>query len=131
MLNMLYFDIVALYTGLIIIMLIVLSMRVALKRKSTRTLIGDGGDLTLGLRMRAQGNFVEYAPFFLIGLVVMAYLGAGAFWMHVAGITFLIARIIHAYAMTSGILILRPVGMIGTFGVLLAQALFFIVKALT
>ena len=43
-----------------------LAMRVGAARRATGVSIGDGGDLRLIARMRAQANFVEYAPFILI-----------------------------------------------------------------
>ncbi|MEJ8631072.1 MAPEG family protein [Sphingomonas sp. I4] len=51
-----------------------LALRIVVGRVRGKVMIGDGGDSRLGAGMRAQANFVEYAPFVLIlmGLVELA-----------------------------------------------------------
>ena len=49
-----------------------LGMRVGKMRQAHKVSIGDGGALPLIARMRAQANFVEYAPFFLVLLLLIA-----------------------------------------------------------
>jgi uncharacterized membrane protein YecN with MAPEG domain len=72
---------------------------------------GDGGDPLMIARMRAQGNFVESAPFVLILLGLIEYARGPVTWLWLVGIAFLIGRILHAYGMDS-----RTAGLLRTIG---------------
>lgn len=76
-----------------------LGIRVGQVRGRTKIGIGDGGDPGLIARMRAQANYIEYAPFFLIllALIELAY-GANT-WLWVAGILFILGRIVHPFGL--------------------------------
>lgn len=76
-----------------------LATRVGQMRQREKVLTGDGGSAPLIARMRAQANFVEYAPFFLIllGLIELAH--GSSTWLWAAGILFILARILHAFGM--------------------------------
>ena len=50
----------ALWSGLLLLLLVVLSMRVALTRRSRRVSLGDGGDPDLALKSRVFGNAAEW-----------------------------------------------------------------------
>ncbi|MEO0679422.1 MAG: MAPEG family protein, partial [Pseudomonadota bacterium] len=49
-------------------------------RQGAGVSLGDGGDLRLQRRTRAQGNLVEYAPLFLI-LLALAEMQGAAGWL--------------------------------------------------
>ena len=86
-------------------------------------LTGDGGVPPLIARMRAQANFIENAPLFLIllGLVELAH--GSATWLWLAGIAFIVARILHAFGMDRvGVNWLRGVGFLFTVLPMLALA---------
>lgn len=126
------FEIVALYVAINILILIYLSWRVTTFRQSEKINLGDGGHEALTLAMRAQGNFTEYAPLALIGLLAMAWLGASPLWLHGIGISFVIARLLHAFGIsgTTGKSFGRFYGTALTFLVLLVTAIYLIVKIL-
>ncbi|QPQ54316.1 MAPEG family protein [Allosphingosinicella flava] len=107
-----------------------LSWRVGQMRRHHKVLIGDGGAQALTARMRAQANFVEYAPFYLI-LLGLVEMGAGsATWLWIVSILFILGRILHAFGMDKGTLNrLRIGGMILTMLPLLALAIYAITLA--
>jgi len=93
------FEITALYTALNILLLIILSVRVGQVRLGEKINLGDGGNDLMNRRIRAQGNYIEYAPLSLIGLFAMAQLSALPIMLHLAGGAFLLGRILHAIGM--------------------------------
>lgn len=107
-----------------------LSWRVGQMRHRHKVLIGDGGQQALVARMRAQANFIEYAPFYLI-LLALIELGAGsATWLWIVSILFVLGRILHAFGMDKTTPNkLRIGGMILTMIPLLGLAVYAIVLA--
>ena len=91
--------ITALYAALILLLAIVMVVRVTNSRYAAGVSVGDGGDETLQRRIRAHGNFSETVPLALIGMVLMELNGAGAVWLHLAGILLVLSRIGHAIGM--------------------------------
>jgi uncharacterized membrane protein YecN with MAPEG domain len=89
--------------------------RVSRMRLAHKVSIGDGGVAPLVARMRAQANFVEYTPFFLI-LLALIELGAGSpLWLWIVAALYILARICHGLGMDGGRLRrLRTIGMIST-----------------
>jgi len=76
-----------------------LGSRVGRARHAAKVSIGDGGDPRLIARMRAQANFVEYTPFFLILLALVELAHGSATWLWGVAILFILARIAHAFGM--------------------------------
>ncbi len=76
-----------------------LAFHVVRRRFAGRVLMGTGGDPLMESRTRAQANLVEYAPFFLILLALLELAGAAPFWLWVAGVAFVLARLAHAFGM--------------------------------
>jgi len=117
------FEIFGLYTALNILLLITLSFRVAQVRLRKKISLGDGGNDKMYRRIRAQGNYTEYAPLSLIGLFAMASLSATPIALHITGSAFLLGRILHAVGMeapkASGKS--RLIGMVLTMLTLLGQ----------
>jgi uncharacterized membrane protein YecN with MAPEG domain len=89
--------------------------RVSRMRLAHKVSIGDGGVAPLLARMRAQANFVEYTPFFLI-LLALIELGVGSpLWLWIVGALYILARICHGLGMDGGRLRrLRTIGMMST-----------------
>ena len=86
---------VALWAGLNLLFLIYISARVGRARFATKTNLGDGGHPEMIRAIRTQGNYVEYAPAALLGLFILASLGANVVLIHALGGVFLFARISH------------------------------------
>jgi len=76
--------------------------RVARLRPQFKVSVGDGGHEPLLRRMRAQMNFIENAPFFLVLLAALELAGADWAWLTAVATVFVLARIAHAYGMDGG-----------------------------
>jgi len=76
-----------------------LAFRIVPTRIRDKVLHGDAGNERLAIRMRAQANFVEYAPFVLILLGLIEIAGGSSFWLWIVGVVFVLARIAHGFGM--------------------------------
>lgn len=102
-----------------------LAWRCGQVRHARKILTGDGGDPMLIARMRAQANFVENAPFFLILLALIEFARGPRTWLWLVGIAFLLARILHAFGMDQPKANLpRGIGAGVTLAVLIGLALY-------
>lgn len=79
-----------------------LGWRIAQHRHEFKVSVGDGGHEPLLRRMRAQANFIESAPFFLILLAGLELSGASRTGLALIALIFIISRIAHAYGMDGG-----------------------------
>ena len=114
----------ALYAGLAGLLYLFLSLHVIKQRFNTKQSLGDGGDETLNRRIRAHGNFNEYAPITLILIAALESQGAAALPVHLAGVALLVSRALHAYGMQgNGKEWGRKYGIISTFVLLLLLSL--------
>jgi len=94
--------ITGLYAGLIAVLLIALSYRVSKLRLKSRVGIGDQGVVELQSAIRVQGNLVEYAPIALLLLLIAELNSAApALALHAAGATLVLARLGHAFGLSS------------------------------
>jgi uncharacterized membrane protein YecN with MAPEG domain len=76
-----------------------LARRVGQVRIAAKISVGDGGNEPLVRRMRAQANFVEYTPFFLILLGLIELAVGSAPWLWAVGALYILARLAHAFGM--------------------------------
>ena len=108
--------ITGLYAAFLAVLFIVLSARVITYRRGNSISLGDGGDGILLARVRAQGNFVEYAPFGLLLILIAEAQGTAPFWLHLCGAQLLIGRVLHGVNFSFGIrnMLLRVGGMVFT-----------------
>ena len=113
------------YAALLTLLFLVLTWRVIMYRRAKLISLGDNDDKALRKRMRAQANFVEYAPLALLLMLMTEMQGAPALALHLMGLALLAGRILHAYgfSLTPQRIILRQIGMVLTLGVLLVSAL--------
>lgn len=86
----------ALYAGLLALLFVALSLRISLYRMKHHVGIGDGGHAELARAIRVQGNAAEYIPLALILLLVNELNGQPAWFLHIAGAAFFVARLLHA-----------------------------------
>lgn len=99
-----------------------LAIRVGQVRRAEHVSIGDGGSPRLIARMRAQANFVEYAPFIVI-LIALIELGVGTqMWLWAIACAFIIARVLHPIGMDGLWKPGRVIGIAVTFLCLIALA---------
>jgi uncharacterized membrane protein YecN with MAPEG domain len=76
-----------------------LGQRVGKMRILHKVSIGDGGNAPLTTRMRAQANFVEYTPFFLILLGLIELAIGSETWLWIVAIVYILGRIVHMFGM--------------------------------
>lgn len=122
---------VALWAGLHLILLLVLSALVVRQRRRHRVALGDDGIPELVRAQRAFGNAVEYVPAGLIALAVLATAGGGPTLLHAIGGMLLVGRVSHGAALTlsGGPSLGRTVGMVLTWLAWLAAAVSLLVVA--
>lgn len=120
----------ALWSGLLILMLVILSVQVIMARQKHRVALGDGGNAAVALACRVFGNAAEYIPVGIGALAVLTLLGLPAYAIHAVGGALFLGRLLHATGLaadkpTPG----RLAGMVLTFLALIAAAGMLIVHA--
>ena len=126
--------ITALYAALLALALGALSLNVIKARRKYGVALGDTTqEDILRQRIRAQGNFTEYTPPFLLMLLLIELQGLSVWLLHLIAVAFLVGRAAHAYAMLRDDVVegnklirggtYRVRAMQITFAVLIAQAL--------
>lgn len=119
------------FTALAAVALVALSMPVSLKRMKVGADTGDGGDQGLHRRIRAQGNFIEYAPLGLLAVALVEMSGPAGWVVWTLGGLLAVGRALHAAGMLRGSTPLRAGGMILTYLSLLGSAGLLALAALT
>ena len=127
--NLLSIDTTLIFAAIFGILHVVFSLRVGASRFSSKISLGDGGDKELRNRTRAHGNFIENAPMGLLLLLLNELNGLGQDALLALGSVFLAARLLHYVMIVSRSLsiILRPISMLGTLGVILISAILLLV----
>ena len=107
----------ALWVGLHVFLMLVLSTLVVRLRQKHKVAMGDEGIAELARAIRAFGNASEYIPVGLAAIIVLAVLGAPPLAIHVVGLILFAGRVIHAIGLSStgGASIARSIGMICTW----------------
>ena len=111
------------YVSLLGLLGVVLAVQVISLRRKHKVPLGTGGIEELERAVRAFGNFAEYVPIALILLMAMELAGFGDWWIHVLGMTLLVSRGLHAYALRARSGRLRVMGMVGTFFVIIKTSI--------
>ena len=107
-----------------------LGARVVRSRREHGVRIGDGGNESVLRRMRAQANFIENTPFFLILLGGLELSGGNRLALGMIAAAFILARIAHPVGMDGPQLFRwRMAGMMTTVFALVALSLWAIVCA--
>jgi uncharacterized membrane protein YecN with MAPEG domain len=107
----------ALWVGLHLILLLVLSLLVVRQRRSHGIALGEADIPTLIQAVRAFGNATEYVPAGLVAIAVLAMVGAPPMVVHAMGLTLLAGRIAHAVGLSrsGGASLPRAVGIMLTW----------------
>ncbi|MEM6410591.1 MAG: MAPEG family protein [Pseudomonadota bacterium] len=111
-------DIFALYLSVNVLIIVVLSVRIVGGRFSKKISLGSGGDKDMEVRIRSQGNAIEYIPIAMIALFAISQLGAPSWLLHSLGGLFTLGRLIHPIGM-AGPLIARQLGTVFTWTALI------------
>lgn len=114
--------IVSILAAVLVVMLAALSMHVSMRRMHLGgVFFGDADDDTLRRRIRAQGNFIEYAPTALIVIGLMEMAGAAKLQVAVLAFAFFVSRVLHAYGM-----LYTKTASVGAVGMLIQHAVFIV-----
>jgi hypothetical protein len=120
----------ALWSGLMILLLVVLGARVAIARRGNKVVLGDGGKASVMLASRIFGNAAEYIPAGIGALAVLAMLGMPAHVLHGLGAALFLGRLVHAVTLSDKRpTIGRIIGMSLTWLSLLLAGLMLVVHA--
>ncbi|MGB5457964.1 MAG: MAPEG family protein [Gammaproteobacteria bacterium] len=104
-------------------LIIYLSFEVIKTRRKHQISVGDGNNEELQTAQGAQSNAIEYIPISLLLLLYLEYNGASNWIIHLAGITLIIGRIVHAHGLLKRSLSRRVLGMQITIYVLIGLCL--------
>lgn len=122
----------SLYAALLALLVVVLAFRVGVARRAGRIGHGDGGSEAMQRRIRAHGNAIEYIPLGLLLLLLLELAGHTALTLHVLGGLLLLARLAHAWGLSSslGVTPGRFFGILATWLMLALAALLLLVRSL-
>lgn len=88
--------------GILALLLLFLAGYVIAGRVRFKIDLGDGGNVAMRQRIRAQANFAEYVPMALILMALMETASVGPRWLIIAmGATLVLARLWHAQGLLS------------------------------
>jgi hypothetical protein len=88
-----------LWTGLCVVLLLVLSGLTSVNRRKHSVSIGDGGKHEVAVASRAFGNAIEYMPIGLVAVTLMALTGFPVWTIHLVAGSFFVGRVLHAWGM--------------------------------
>lgn len=101
---MLRLEVAALYSGVNILILLVLAVLVMLGRRKHKIVLGDAGNEDFTRAVRAHANAAEYIPAAIAGLALLALFDpATPVWLlHAAGFSLTAGRILHGAGLHAG-----------------------------
>ena len=124
-------SITPIYTAILGLLFIPITMRVSLYRAKSKITIGTGDDPEMVRRMRGQANFIETVPMALFLLIVMEELGASDTWLHILGLALVLGRVAHYLGLTemAPLDFLAP-GIVATLLTILVSSLWILIDIL-
>lgn len=119
------------YTAILGLMFVALSIRVIRGRFSSKVSLGDGGHSHLNIAIRTHANFAECIPLALLLLMGVESLNYPVMLVHAFGIILILGRIGHAYgiAQKNSVGPTRPAGMIATMTVMVVSSVLILIKS--
>ena len=118
--------ITAVFTGVFALMLVFLSARVTLLRRSKKISLSDGGDRAMTTAIRVQGNFIEYVPMALALMALIEAMGGRPWAVYLFGALLVLARLAHALGLYSSVFPARVFGTSVTWALLAFGGLYVI-----
>ncbi|MEM9456336.1 MAG: MAPEG family protein [Myxococcota bacterium] len=112
-----------LYTALLALLALVLSVRVIKVRQSRKISLGTDGNEELTRAVRAHANLTEHMPLAILMMAFLELNDGHAMALHAAGISLVVGRLVHAWALPAGWGQGRVAGMALTFGSWIVLAL--------
>jgi uncharacterized protein len=104
-----------------------LGMRIGKLRHAMNINVGDGGNELVMRRMRAQLNFIEQTPIFLLLVAAIELAGKGGIWLAPVAGLFMLGRIAHGIGMdgtfSAGRMIGTLTAMLGNLGLAVVAVL--------
>lgn len=122
--------ITGIYGGLLALLCVCLSLHVIKLRWKHKVSLGDGGVDELQQAIAAQNNAMQYIPIAIILSYILESQQLNIYVIHIAGITLLIGRLIHAISIIKSEIKLRKFGMQLTFCVIITLAMLVIILPL-
>ncbi|MDT9587313.1 MAG: MAPEG family protein [Candidatus Arsenophonus melophagi] len=113
----------SLYIVLSALILLKLSLEVMKLRTQYQVTDGDGGFYALKTAMLVQGHAIEYIPISMLSLLMMEMNGAPVLAIHLCGLIFIIARILHYFGLKRKERMWRSFGRIITFSSMILMIL--------
>ncbi len=89
----------ALYGALNALLNVGLALRVSQIRMRDKVPLGTGSNKPLELAVRTHANNAEFVPLGVLLLLVAELMGGASLWLHVAGGSLLLGRILHVVGM--------------------------------
>jgi uncharacterized protein len=122
----------ALWSALLLILMLVLSVRVSQQRRAHKVSVGHGEHPKLEAAVRAFGNASEYIPAGIGALAVLAIAGASPLIVHAVGGSLFLGRLSHGIGMSTslGLSLGRLVGMVLTWLAFLFSAIVLLLYAI-
>jgi hypothetical protein len=119
-------NVLSLYTALLVLLFVVLSIRTLRLRGRLRIALGDAGNEEMLRAMRVHSNFAEYVPLSLIALYLAVSQGAAEWIIHALCLCLLLGRLSHAYGVSQvrENLSFRVAGMAMTFITLVSASVY-------
>ncbi len=114
-------QVTALYAALLGLIGMVLGGLVGRVRSRTNISLHDGGKPELIEANRRHMNWVENVPFILLLLAIIELNGGSRTWLHIMGVTLLVARILHPFGISTEKM-LMPQRLIGAAGTVIVTA---------
>jgi uncharacterized protein len=111
------YPVTSLYAGVLTVLYLGLSASVIVMRRREHISLGHGGNRILERRIRAHGNFAEYAPLGLVLLLLAEIQVHNSYWLYAVGGVLTLGRWMHASALAlpRGSGARRVAGMVLTF----------------
>jgi uncharacterized membrane protein YecN with MAPEG domain len=97
------FAMVAFYTAINALIMLILALLVTRARVKNQVEIGDGGKPEMAGPLRAHANNTEYVPTALLLMWALLPIGGSVWMVHGIGLPLTIGRLLHGFGLSRGI----------------------------